>query len=246
MDSSTFKKLARSPVASALVGVVALGVLLAMPMRESAARAPAGDGDLAGLARVIDGDTLEIAGRHVRLEGIDAPESGQTCGRRLIGSWRCGSAAADALAKLVAKRRVSCESRGNDKYDRMLGICFVDGRDINAEMVREGFAWAFVKYSQTYVKQEAEARVARVGIWQGDAEPAWVYREKRWAGAEQERPRAARSKATSPITGTSITCRGALGTARSRSRRRRASAGSAARRRPFPRAGGPPRSSRKT
>jgi endonuclease YncB( thermonuclease family) len=189
MDASTFKKLARSPVASALVGVVALGALLAMPTRESAARAPAGDGDLAGLARVIDGDTLEIAGRHVRLEGIDAPESGQTCGRRLIGSWRCGSAAADALAKLVAKRRVSCESRGNDKYDRMLGICFVDGRDINAEMVREGYAWAFVKYSQTYVKQEAEARIARVGIWQGDAEPAWVYREKRWAGAEQEAPK---------------------------------------------------------
>jgi endonuclease YncB( thermonuclease family) len=189
MDASTFKKLARSPVASALVGVVALGALLAMPTRDSAARAPAGDGDLAGLARVIDGDTLEIAGRHVRLEGIDAPESGQTCGRRLIGSWRCGSAAADALAKLVAKRRVSCESRGNDKYDRMLGICFVDGRDINAEMVREGYAWAFVKYSQTYVKQEEEARVARVGIWQGDAEPAWVYREKRWAGAEQEAPK---------------------------------------------------------
>jgi endonuclease YncB( thermonuclease family) len=189
MDVSILKKLARSPVASALVGVVALSALLAMPTRDSAARAPAGEGDLAGLARVIDGDTLEIAGRHVRLEGIDAPESGQTCGRRLIGSWRCGSAAADALAKLVAKRRVSCESRGNDKYDRMLGICFVDGRDINAEMVREGYAWAFVKYSQTYVKQEAEARVARVGIWQGDAEPAWVYREKRWAGAEQEAPK---------------------------------------------------------
>ena len=98
------------------------------------------------------------------------------------------SAATDALAKLVAKRRVNCESHGNDKYDRMLGICFVDGRDINAEMVREGFAWAFVKYSQSYVQQEAEARVARVGIWQGDAEPAWVYREKRWAGAEQTAP----------------------------------------------------------
>ena len=68
----------------------------------------------------------------------------------------------DALAKLVAKRRVSCESRGNDKYDRMLGICFVDGRDINAEMVREGFAWAFVKYSQTYVKRGSRgARCSR-------------------------------------------------------------------------------------
>ncbi len=56
-------------------------------------------------------------------------------------------------------------------------------------MVREGLAWAFVKYSQSYVQQEAEARLARVGIWQGDAEPAWVYREKRWAGAEQEAPK---------------------------------------------------------
>ncbi len=122
----------RRPVASALVGVVALGALSLMPARETMARATAGGGDLAGLARVIDGDTLEIDGRHVRLEGIDAPEAGQTCGRRLIGSWRCGTAASDQLAKLVAKRRVSCESRGTDKYDRMLGICFVDGRDINA------------------------------------------------------------------------------------------------------------------
>jgi endonuclease YncB( thermonuclease family) len=189
MHASTYRWLYRRPVASALVGVAALGALSLMPARESAARAPAAGSELAGLARVIDGDTLEIAGRHVRLEGIDAPEAGQSCGRRLFGSWHCGTAAADALAKLIAKRRVNCESRGTDKYDRMLGICFVDGRDINAEMVREGFAWAFVKYSQSYVKQEAEARVARAGIWQGDAEPAWVYREKRWAGAEQEAPK---------------------------------------------------------
>jgi endonuclease YncB( thermonuclease family) len=181
--------LSRRPVASALVGVVALGVLSLMPARETVARAAAGDGDIAGLARVIDGDTLEIDGRQVRLAGIDAPEAGQTCGRRLLGSWRCGTAASDQLAKLVAKRRVNCESRGTDKYDRMLGICFVDGRDINAEMVREGLAWAFVKYSRSYVRQEAEARLARVGIWQGGAEPAWVYREKRWAGAEEEAPK---------------------------------------------------------
>ena len=189
MQASTYRWLYRRPVASALVGVAALGALSLMPARESAARAPDAGGELAGLARVIDGDTLEIAGRHVRLEGIDAPEAGQSCARRLFGSWRCGTAAADALTKLVAKRRVNCESRGTDKYDRMLGICFVDGRDINAEMVREGFAWAFVKYSQSYVKQEAEARVARAGIWQGDAEPAWIYREKRWAGAEQAAPK---------------------------------------------------------
>jgi endonuclease YncB( thermonuclease family) len=170
-------------VASALACGLSLGVLALLPTAQSAVR----DG-VTGQARVIDGDTLEIDGRHVRLEGIDAPEMGQTCGRRLIGSWKCGSAAADRLAELVAKRVVNCESRGNDKYGRMLGICSDDGNDINAQMVREGYAWAFVKYSQTYVQQEATARTQRVGIWQGDAEPAWVYREKRWAGAEQAAP----------------------------------------------------------
>jgi endonuclease YncB( thermonuclease family) len=178
----------RRPVASALAGVVALGLLTAIPPSETAARSVAEHGTLSGRARVIDGDTLEIDGRHIRLEGIDAPEMGQTCGRRLIGSWRCGTAAADRLAALVAKRSVSCESRGDDKYGRMLGICSVDGNDINAQMVREGYAWAFVKYSQTYVQQEAAARTQGVGIWQGEAEPAWVYREKRWAGAEQVAP----------------------------------------------------------
>lgn len=178
----------RRPVASALAGVVALGVLSSIPPSETAARSVAEHGSLSGRARVIDGDTLEIDGRHIRLEGIDAPETGQTCGRRLAGSWKCGPAAADRLAALVAKRSVTCESRGDDKYGRMLGVCSVDGNDINAQMVREGYAWAFVKYSQSYVQQEAEARGQRVGIWQGDAEPAWVYREKRWAGAEQVAP----------------------------------------------------------
>jgi endonuclease YncB( thermonuclease family) len=188
MNSYLKKWIYRRPVASALAGVVALGLLSVIPPRETAARSVADHGALSGRARVIDGDTLEIDGRHIRLEGIDAPEMGQTCGRRLIGSWKCGAGAAERLAELVAKRSVSCESRGDDKYGRMLGICFVDGNDINAQMVREGYAWAFVKYSQTYVQQEATARTQRVGIWQGDAEPAWVYREKRWAGAEQAAP----------------------------------------------------------
>lgn len=143
---------------------------------------------MTGRARVVDGDTLEVAGRRVRLEGIDAPEHGQTCARAKNGDWNCGAASADALERLIGRRAVSCENRGTDKYGRMLGVCSVDGNDINAEMVRRGFAWAFVKYSQSYVAEEAEARRAHVGIWQAETEPAWVYREKRWAGAEQAAP----------------------------------------------------------
>jgi len=182
----------RRSVASALVGGVAIVFLAAVPAREIEARPAhdfgANDRAISGTARVIDGDTIEIAGRRIRLEGIDAPEHGQTCGRRFFGTWNCGAAAADALRELVDDRSVVCESQGDDKYGRMLGICFVDGADINAQMVREGYAWAFVKYSKSYVREEAEARAARAGIWTGDAEPAWIFREKRWAGAEYAAP----------------------------------------------------------
>ena len=143
---------------------------------------------LSGTAAVIDGDTLSIGATHVRLEGIDAPETAQTCGRAWLGTWACGRAAAEALAKLVSGRRVECEARGHDKYGRVLGVCSVDGRDINAEMVRQGLAWAFVKYSSSYVEEEKAARALKLGVWQGEAEPAWEFREKRWASAETAAP----------------------------------------------------------
>lgn len=178
----------RRSVASALVGVLALIPLMLLPARHSAADGSPPPDSLTGPARVIDGDTIEVAGRHVRLEGIDAPELAQTCGRAFIGTWPCGTAAAAALETMIGGAPVTCESRGLDKYGRTLGICFVAGRDINAEMVRQGYAWAFVKYSSSYVQQEAEARALRVGIWQGKAEPAWEFRAHRWAGAEQTAP----------------------------------------------------------
>lgn len=184
MCASIIRWLARRPVASALAGILALGVLALVPVGGTAARS-----GVAGPAHVVDGDTLDIGGERVRLEGIDAPEMAQTCPRRFIGSWACGKAAAGALEGLVAGQNVACQSLGTDKYGRLLGVCFVAGRDINAEMVRQGHAWAFVRYSTSYVEEEAQARALRVGIWQGDAEPAWVYRDKRWAGAGEAAPR---------------------------------------------------------
>jgi endonuclease YncB( thermonuclease family) len=173
-------------------GALLLAALLATPLALSGqpSARPTNDTGSAviGIARVIDGDTIEIGTTRIRLEGIDAPESGQTCSRRLFGTWGCGQAAADELARLTAKKETRCESRGKDKYDRMLGICFVDGMDINAEMVRRGFAWAFVKYSTAYSAIEAEARTKKAGIWQGAAQPAWEYRHSRWTTAESTAP----------------------------------------------------------
>lgn len=181
MSESVLLSLLRRPVAFALAAT-ALVSFLPGP-RPAEAR-----GEISGRATVIDGDTLAINGVHVRLEGIDAPETAQRCRRKWVGTWSCGTEAARHLSSLVAERRVTCERLGNDKYGRTLGLCTVDGRDLNREMVQSGFAWAFVKYSNRFVAEEAAARSAKVGIWQGDAEPAWDFRAKRWSTAEADAP----------------------------------------------------------
>ena len=61
--------------------------------------------------------------------------------------------------------------------------------DLGAEMVRTGYAWAFLKYSDKYIYQEAEARAAHVGVWKYDSEPPWDYRAAKWIAAEQVAPK---------------------------------------------------------
>ena len=141
-----------------------------------------------GPAKVVDGDTIMVNNIRIRLEGIDAPEAGQTCGRLLLVSWACGAEATAALASLIEGKRVRCEPRGLDRFGRTLGVCFLGEQDVNAWMVRQGHAWAFVRYSRSYVAVEAEARARRLGIWQGEATPAWEYRSQRWAKAEPQAP----------------------------------------------------------
>lgn len=172
-------------VATALAaGLMFTGPAAAEARPDSKAAGPT----VTGIARVIDGDTLQIGEVRIRLEGIDAPEAGQTCKRKYVGAWACGTAATGALARLVEGRSIACEPRGLDKYGRMLGVCFAGSQDVNAAMVRQGHAWAFVKYSATYVNEEALARKESLGIWQGESTPAWEYRAQRWAGAEEKAP----------------------------------------------------------
>lgn len=143
---------------------------------------------LSGVATVVDGDTLDIAGERVRLEAIDAPEADQTCGAGPSGTWACGRAATNHLRSLVRGKPVACETDGRDVYGRVLGTCAAGGRNINAEMVRSGHAWAFVRYSNRYQALEAEARGKRIGIWRGKAEPAWAFRANRWQMAKAQAP----------------------------------------------------------
>ena len=143
---------------------------------------------ISGYAIVVDGDTIDIDGQRIRLEGIDAPETAQTCSTTSGSSWPCGRAAAKALTALVAAGDVACDSTGNDKYGRFLGICYTDGRDINAVMIDTGMAWAFTRYSTLYATRETAARAAKIGVWQGTAEAPWDYRHKGWQVSEVAAP----------------------------------------------------------
>ena len=119
-----------------------------------------------GIASVTDGDTLEIHGRRIRLHGIDAPESGQFC--EMNGTmYRCGQQAALALSDKIGRAIIRCEQRDVDRYKRIVAVCRLGDVDLNAWMVRQGWAVAYRRYSRDYVGEEGAARSAKAGIWAG-------------------------------------------------------------------------------
>lgn len=138
-------------------------------------------------ARIVDGDTLEIAGTMVRINGIDAPEAGQKCGSDR-GQWPCGKEAVSAMAALVENKPITCDEHSRDRYGRSIATCYVDSMDIGRQLVQSGYAWAYVRFSDVYVTEEQEAREAKLGIWQGPALPAWEFRDTRWAWATESNP----------------------------------------------------------
>lgn len=130
--------------------------------------------------RTVDGDTIEIGSTIYRLHGIDAPEFAQKCTVAGGGTWPCGKEAVGVLTDLIGDQDVTCDDRGSDQYGRTIGVCRAGGIDLNERMVSTGYAWAFVRYSDDYVGEEATAREQRLGIWSNNSEPPWVYRENKW------------------------------------------------------------------
>ena len=123
---------------------------------------------------VTDGDTLTVlrAGHAatVRLQGVGAPEKRQAYGDR----------ARRFVAELAFDQTVSVQTTGRDRNGRLLGeVVLSDGRSLNQELVRAGYAWWFRKYSRDarLARLEDEARQGRRGLWADDAPQApWEYR----------------------------------------------------------------------
>ena len=144
---------------------------------------PAIASDLTGRASVIDGDTIEIHAERIRLEGVDAPESGQSCTDTAGNAWPCGQRAAFALADHIGQKPVHCISSGKDRYRRSLATCDLSGENLNRWLVANGWAVAYRRYSESYVSDEAIAQEQKRGIWSGTFIMPWDYRHQKKSGS---------------------------------------------------------------
>ena len=154
-------------------------------------------------ALTITGDTLVIetsngVKERIRLLGIDAPESKQTCQDKNGKPYACGIEAKQSLEKLVGRDPVKCLAAKRDQYSRILGVCFDEktGQELNKELVTEGEAIAYLQYSKAYVNQEEGAKKLGRGVWKGKFEKPWEFRKQRRAKSATPAP----SKSASPST----------------------------------------------
>ena len=139
---------------------------------------------------IHDGDSITLLDadnrqHKIRLDGIDAPELGQSFGR----------ASKQHLARLVVNREALAECSKVDRYRRNVCRVLVGGADVGLAQVRAGMAWYFRRYAkdltpdrrQQHAEAEDQAQAERRGLW-ADAEPIppWAWRATRKQGAPHE------------------------------------------------------------
>jgi endonuclease YncB( thermonuclease family) len=123
-------------------------------------------------AIIVDGDTLILDSVPYKLDGIEAPQTDQTCIDNKGATWTCGIEARDRLREHVRKRNVRCEDRGTDSAYRMrrVGVCWVagDATSINQWMVQEGWALNLGRSAKISFKADRDnANASRKGLWKG-------------------------------------------------------------------------------
>ncbi len=123
--------------------------------------------------KIADGDTLTILvdsqQRKIRLSDIDTPERKQPFGTR----------AKQALSELAFGKQARVVEVTVDRYGRIVGRVYVDGLDVNAVLVRGGYAWVYRKYSNDadLLDLEAQAKQKGLGLWADpNPIPPWEWR----------------------------------------------------------------------
>ena len=134
--------------------------------------------EIFGTPKIIDGDTVHIYSKKIRLEGIDAPEIKQQCKKPFIKissvigfqfnkNYSCGVMAKIKLIDKIDNSKLKCISSSKDRYKRFIATCYIDKINLNKWMVRNGYAVAYKRYSKEYVRDEEYAKENQLGIWKG-------------------------------------------------------------------------------
>ena len=134
--------------------------------------------EIYGKPKIIDGDTVHINNKRIRLEGIDSPEIKQQCKKpflkisSLIGfqfskRYSCGVISKKKLINKIDNSKIRCISSSKDRYQRYLATCYKEKINLNKWMVRNGFAVAYKRYSKDYVRDEEFAKENKLGLWEG-------------------------------------------------------------------------------
>ena len=130
-----------------------------------------------GKSKIIDGDTIHIKSNKIRLHGIDAPETKQTCEIN-NEDWDCGKQSTKELKNLINNQKVKCVTNDVDRYNRYIAVCFVNEININQWMVKNGWAIAYRYYSKDYVVEEEYANDKKLGIWKSEFIEPYAYRRQ--------------------------------------------------------------------
>lgn len=157
---------------------LALAGALASCSQPTQAETPSGSSlpEIAGVASVIDGDTIEIHGTHIRLSGFDSPESGSMC-----GSANVYQRASLALSDFIGSQTVHCAPDGTETHGRTVATCTVGGAELGHHMVSEGWARDWPRFSHgVYAGDEAQARSAHRGLWGLDC-PATLWGNRNYS-----------------------------------------------------------------
>ncbi|MDB6077480.1 MAG: hypothetical protein JWO82_1227 [Akkermansiaceae bacterium] len=147
---------------------------------------------------VTDGDTVTLLSggkkqTKIRLEGIDAPESGQEYGAKSKA----------ALSALIAGKNVSVTISGQDRYGRSLGWIEADGASVNRRMVADGWAWQYLEYNHDadIAGLQVKAKAAHLGLWAAPNPPMppWEFRKLGRLSAASAVPKAVPQAEARPV-----------------------------------------------
>ena len=127
--------------------------------------------------KIIDGDTIHLNNEKIRFTGIDTPELKQTCKKNSEIIY-CGIEARQLLINKIGKDKVICVREGKDQYKRTLAECFVNDLSLSRYLVREGYAFAYRKYSKKFINDEDFAKKNNMGMWSMNFEYPWDWRKK--------------------------------------------------------------------